>query len=64
MENKDIYDVVGSICESADFLGKDRVFSPLSQEDLLAICDVGAYGFSMANHYNSHPLPQEHIVFC
>lgn len=58
---KEMYDVVGPICESSDFLGKDRVFSSLSQEDLLVICDVGAYGFSMANHYNSHSLPSEFI---
>ena len=57
-----VYDVVGPICESADVLGKARVFKGLEQDDLLAILDVGAYGYSMANLYNSHPLPKEILI--
>ena len=57
-----LYDVVGPICESSDFLGKDRMFQDLKQGDLLAICDAGAYGFSMASSYNAHALPRE-LVF-
>lgn len=56
------YDLVGPICESSDFLGKNRVMTELKQGDYLAICDAGAYGFSMANHYNHHALPKEIIL--
>lgn len=54
-----IYDVVGPICESSDFLGKDREFKGVKEGDLLAILDVGAYGYSMASQYNAHALPRE-----
>ncbi len=57
-----IYDLVGPICESTDFLGKNRPMQELKQGDFLAICDAGAYGFSMANNYNHHALPQEIIL--
>ena len=57
-----LYDVVGPICESSDFLGKERTFSELEQGDYLAICDAGAYGFAMANNYNAHELPKEIII--
>ena len=57
-----VYDVVGPICESADVLGKSRFFRGLEQDDLLAIFNVGAYGHSMANFYNSHPLPKEILI--
>lgn len=55
-------DIAGPICESADFLARDRSLPPLRRGDRLAILDVGAYGFSMASHYNSHPLPAEVLV--
>ncbi len=55
------YDIVGPICESADFLGKDRKLS-LKQGDLLAIRSVGAYGFTMASNYNSRPRAAEVLV--
>jgi diaminopimelate decarboxylase len=54
------YDVVGPICESSDFLAKDRSMKEIQASELIAILDVGAYGFSMANTYNLQPLPQEH----
>lgn len=56
------YDVVGPICESADFIAKDVELPKLSSGQFLAIADTGAYGFSMASHYNSRPLPKE-ILF-
>lgn len=59
-----IYDIVGPICESTDFLAKNRLMSTLGQGDYLAICDAGAYGFSMANNYNAHGLPKEIIISC
>ncbi len=55
------YDIVGPICESADFLGKDRKLN-LKQGDLLAIRSVGAYGFTMASNYNSRPRAVEVLV--
>jgi diaminopimelate decarboxylase len=55
-------DVVGPICESADVLARDRWLPALAPGDRLAILDVGAYGFSMASQYNSHPRPAEVLV--
>lgn len=57
-----VYDVVGPICESTDYLAKNRPLQELKQGDFLAICDAGAYGYSMANNYNHHPLPKEIIL--
>jgi diaminopimelate decarboxylase len=51
--------VAGPICESTDFLGRERSLPPLARGDLLAILDAGAYGMSMASHYNTHPRPAE-----
>jgi diaminopimelate decarboxylase len=48
------YDVVGPVCESADFLGKDRQLA-IQEGDLIAIFSTGAYGASMASSYNSRP---------
>jgi len=58
----DMCDVVGPICESSDFLAKDRRLPPLVRGDLLAVFSAGAYGMTMASHYNSHPLPCEVLV--
>lgn len=55
-------DVVGSICESTDFLGKERLIEKVCQNDLLAVTDAGAYGIVLASHYNSHSLPVEILV--
>lgn len=60
LENK-LYDIVGPVCESADFLGKNRELT-LSEGDLLAIKGAGAYGFSMSSNYNSRPRPPEILV--
>ncbi|HVE44161.1 MAG TPA: diaminopimelate decarboxylase [Gammaproteobacteria bacterium] len=56
-----LYDVVGPVCESSDFLGKKRKLA-LQQGDLLAIDAAGAYGFSMSSHYNSRCLVPEVLV--
>lgn len=56
-----IYDVVGPVCESADFLGLQRSLG-LQQGDLLAIMSAGAYSFSMSSNYNSRPRPVELMV--
>ena len=56
------YDVVGPICETGDFLAKDRALPPLAPGDLLAITHVGAYGFAMSSNYNGRPRPAEVLV--
>lgn len=56
------YDIVGPICESSDVLAKNIQLPEVHEGDLLAIADSGAYGFAMANTYNSHELPAEVIV--
>ncbi|MBU1062112.1 MAG: diaminopimelate decarboxylase, partial [Candidatus Omnitrophica bacterium] len=56
------YDIVGPICESGDFLAKDRKFINLKEESLLAIMGSGAYGFSMSSNYNSRPRAAEVLV--
>ena len=56
-----VYDVVGAICESSDFLGKDRALS-LEQNDLLAIRSSGAYAFGMASNYNTRVRAAEVMV--
>lgn len=55
------YDIVGPICETGDFLGKERNLD-LQQNDLLAVCSTGAYGFTMASTYNSRPRICEVMV--
>ena len=55
------YDIVGPICETGDFLGKERQLT-LQQGDLLAVLSVGAYGFTMASTYNSRPKACEVMV--
>lgn len=55
------WDVVGPVCETGDFLGKDRQLS-LTAGDLLAVCSAGAYGFAMASNYNSRNRPAEIMV--
>ncbi|MEK7439612.1 MAG: diaminopimelate decarboxylase [Chloroflexota bacterium] len=55
-------DIAGPICESSDFLARDRELPNLKSGDLLAFTHAGAYGFSMASNYNSHPLPAEVLV--
>lgn len=56
-----LYDVVGPVCESGDFFGRERSLT-IEQNDLLAILSAGAYGFSMASHYNTRAAPPELIV--
>ena len=55
------YDVVGPVCESADFLAKQRSLA-VAAGDLLAIMSAGAYGMAMSSNYNSRPRPAEVIV--
>jgi len=57
-----IYDVVGPVCESGDFLAKGRILPKLASGDLLAVMTSGAYGFVMASNYNSRPRGAEVLV--
>jgi len=56
-----IYEIVGPVCESGDFLGHDRTLA-LKEGDLLAIMSAGAYGMSMASNYNTRPRAAEVMV--
>lgn len=55
-------DIVGPICESGDFLAKDREVQALEAGDLVAVMSAGAYGFSMSSTYNSRPRAAEVMV--
>src|SRR5512134_3101892 len=55
-------DVVGPVCESGDFLAKDRRMPAVRPGDLLAVMSAGAYGFSMSSNYNSRPRAAEVMV--
>ena len=57
-----LVDIVGPICETGDFLAKDREFPHVDQGDLLAVMSAGAYGFTMASNYNSRPRVAEVMV--
>jgi len=57
----EMYDIVGPVCETGDFLGKDRQLQ-LQEGDLLAISSAGAYGFTMSSTYNSRPRACEVMV--
>jgi len=61
-EGKRIVDVVGPVCESADFLAQQRALPPLERGDLLAVFSAGAYGFAMASNYNGRCRPAEVLV--
>lgn len=56
-----VYDVVGPVCETGDFLGKDRELS-IVEGDLLAVLGAGAYSFTMSSNYNSRPRAAEVLV--
>ncbi|QBY04061.1 diaminopimelate decarboxylase [Thalassotalea sp. HSM 43] len=56
-----LYDVVGPVCETGDFLGKERSLA-ISAGDLLAVRSAGAYGFTMSSNYNSRPRVAEVMV--
>ncbi len=57
-----VYDVVGPICETGDFLAKDRLLPKVEEGDLIAVYDAGAYGFTMSSNYNMRGRPCEVLV--
>ena len=59
--NKTVCDVVGPVCETADFIGKDRNLS-VSKGDYIAVESVGAYGFSLSSNYNTRMKSAEYLI--
>lgn len=58
----EVFDVVGPICESADFFAKDRALPPVKRGDILAVFTAGAYGFTMSSNYNARSRAAEVLV--
>lgn len=58
----EVCDLVGPICETGDFLARDRALPKMRQGDLVAVFSAGAYGMSMASNYNDHGRPAEVLV--
>jgi diaminopimelate decarboxylase len=57
----EVYDVVGPVCESGDWLGRERLLA-VAPGDTLAVLSAGAYGMSMASNYNTRPRAAEVMV--
>jgi diaminopimelate decarboxylase len=62
LKGTEVVDVVGPICETADFFAKDRALPPAKRGDLIAIFTAGAYGFSMSSNYNARGRAAEVLV--
>ena len=62
LDGCEVVDLVGPICEGADFLAKDRSFPPVQRGDLVAVFTTGAYGFTMSSNYNSRGRACEVLV--
>ena len=60
--SKKVYEFVGPICESTDTFASMKKFQQLKENDFLVICDVGAYGTSLASNYNVRPKPVEILI--
>jgi diaminopimelate decarboxylase len=58
---KELYDVVGPICESSDVFGKDILLNKTMRNDLIAIKSAGAYGEIMASQYNCRSIPKGYL---
>jgi len=62
LDGVEVVDVVGPICEGADFFAKGRALPPVKRDDLLAIFSAGAYGYTMSSNYNSRRMLPEVLV--
>ena len=62
LEGCELMDVVGPICEGADFFAQQRPMPPVCRNDLIAVFTAGAYGFTMSSNYNSRPMLPEVLV--
>ena len=61
-KSKKSYEFVGPICESTDTFSTVKNYQKLNEKDYLIICDVGAYGMSLASNYNVRPMPIEILI--
>ena len=61
-KTREIVDVVGPVCESSDFIARDRKLPRVEEGGLLAVLDAGAYGMALASNYNTRPRPAEVLV--
>src|ERR1700758_970766 len=59
---RELVDVVGPVCETGDFLARDRELPVTAEGELLAVLDAGAYGMALASNYNTRPRPAEVLV--
>jgi len=62
IDKLEVVDVVGPICEAADFFARDRELPPVKRGDLISIFTAGAYGFTMSSNYNARPMTAEVLV--
>jgi diaminopimelate decarboxylase len=62
LENEEIVDIVGPVCESGDFLAQDRKLPWVAKDDLLVVLSAGAYGYVMSSNYNTRPRVPEVMV--
>ncbi len=60
--SQEVYDVVGPVCETGDFLAKERALPSLQEGEFIAVMGAGAYGFSMSSNYNSRPRAAEVLI--
>ena len=56
------YDITGRICENTDRISKDHNMPTINEEELCAIMDSGAYGYSMSHNFNTRPRPAEVLI--
>jgi len=61
-EAKEVINIVGNMCESGDYIAKNRLLPVLQVGDIIAVQDAGAYGYSMSSHYNLRPRPAEVLI--
>ena len=61
-DTKELVDVVGPVCETSDFLAKDRELQKLNQGDFIAVTGAGAYGQALSSNYNLRPVIAEVLV--
>jgi diaminopimelate decarboxylase len=62
LPKNEVYNITGPICESGDVLARERKLPKISENDIIAILDTGAYGFTMNSNYNSRPRPAEILI--
>ncbi len=61
-DEPELVSIVGNICESGDYIAKDRLLPAIDENDIIGVLDAGAYGFSMSQNYNNRPRPAEILI--